>query len=98
MGIPTGYGAIAPISGEVKDAEKFKDLTSLKIRTALPDVVVGIDDTVKVAIDKCVSLDSQGIAEIGIILFIVYISFNLTGGSAYVPNPVSYHISSMASL
>ena len=49
---------------EISVAEKFKDLTSLKIRTALPDVVVGIDDTVKVAIDKCVSLDSQGCAVI----------------------------------
>ncbi len=46
--------------GEISVAERFKDLTSLKIRSALPDVVVKIDDSVKTAMEKCVSLDSPG--------------------------------------
>ena len=46
--------------GEMSVAERFKDLTSLKIRNALPDVVVSMDDTLKSAVDKCVSLDAQG--------------------------------------
>lgn len=46
--------------GEISVAEKMKDLTSLKIRNALPDVVVRIDDTVETAINRCVSLDSPG--------------------------------------
>jgi amino acid transporter len=43
-------------------AERIKDLTSLKVRRALPDVVVSLDDTLQQAIQKCVSLDSQGAA------------------------------------
>ena len=46
--------------GEISVAERFKDLTSLKIRSALPDVVVGMDDSVKTATEKCVSMDSPG--------------------------------------
>ncbi len=46
--------------GEISVAEGFKDLTSLKVRNALPDVVIGIDDPVKTAIEKCVSMDSPG--------------------------------------
>ena len=46
--------------GEISVAERFKDLTSLKIRSALPDVVVKIDDSVDNAIKKCVSMDSPG--------------------------------------
>ena len=46
--------------GEISVAEKMKDLTSLKIRNALPDVVVRLDDTVETAINACVSLDSPG--------------------------------------
>ena len=43
-------------------AERIKDLTSLKVRRALPDVVVSLDDTLQQAIQKCVSMDSQGAA------------------------------------
>ena len=46
--------------GEISVAERFKDLTSLKIRSALPDMVVGMDDSVKTAMEKCVSMDSPG--------------------------------------
>ncbi len=46
--------------GEISVAEKFRDLTSLKIREALPDVAVSTEDTVKAAVDKCVSMDSPG--------------------------------------
>ena len=46
--------------GEISVAEKMKDLTSLKIRNALPDVFVRLDDTVETAINRCVSLDSPG--------------------------------------
>ena len=45
-------------------SEKFKDLTSLKVRNALPDVVVNAEDSVKSAVEKCVSLDSPGVAVI----------------------------------
>ncbi len=48
--------------GEISVAERFKDLTSLKIRSALPDVVVSMDDSVKTAMEKCVSMDSPGAA------------------------------------
>ena len=50
--------------GEISVAERFKDLTSLKIRSALPDVVVSMDDSVKTALEKCVSMDSPGAAVI----------------------------------
>ena len=50
--------------GEISVAERFKDLTSLKIRSALPDVVVSMDDSVKTAMEKCVSMDSPGAAVI----------------------------------
>ena len=50
--------------GEISVAERLKDLTSLKIRSALPDVVVRIDDSVKTAMEKCVSMDSPGAAVI----------------------------------
>lgn len=50
--------------GEISVAERFKDLTSLKIRSALPDMVVGMDDSVKTAMEKCVSMDSPGAAVI----------------------------------
>ncbi len=43
-------------------AERIKDLTSLKVQRALPDVVVSLDDTLQHAIQKCVNLDSQGAA------------------------------------
>jgi amino acid transporter len=43
-------------------AERIKDLTSLKVQRALPDVVVSLDDTLQHAIEKCVNLDSQGAA------------------------------------
>ncbi len=43
-------------------AERIKDLTSLKVRRALPDVVVSLDDTLQQAIQKCVNMDSQGAA------------------------------------
>ena len=43
-------------------AERIKDLTSLKVQRALPDVVVSLDDTLQQAIQKCVNLDSQGAA------------------------------------
>ncbi len=56
--------AVKLTKGEVSAAERFRDLTSLKIRNALPDVVVRIDDSVEVAIEKCVSLDSPGAAVI----------------------------------
>ncbi|MCL4356859.1 MAG: amino acid permease [Candidatus Thermoplasmatota archaeon] len=46
--------------GEISVAEKFKDLTSLKIRSALPDVSVSVDDSLKSAVRKCISLDAQG--------------------------------------
>ena len=48
--------------GEISVAERFKDLTSLKIRSALPDVVVSMDDSVMTAMEKCVSMDSPGAA------------------------------------
>ena len=48
------------LRGEKSLAENFKDLTSLKIRSALPDVVINIDSTLKEAVDKCLKLDSQG--------------------------------------
>ncbi|EQD41611.1 amino acid permease, partial [mine drainage metagenome] len=41
-------------------AERIKDLTSLKVRQGLPDVVIGLDDTLQQAVEKCVNLDSQG--------------------------------------
>ncbi len=41
-------------------AERIKDLTSLKVQKALPDVVVGLDDTLQQAVEKCVNLDAQG--------------------------------------
>ncbi len=50
--------------GEISVAERFKDLTSLKIRSALPDVVVGINDSVRTAMEKCISMDSPGAAVI----------------------------------
>ena len=50
--------------GELSMAERFKDLTSLKIRRALPDVVVQMDENLKSAVDRCVSLDAQGAAVI----------------------------------
>ena len=46
--------------GEISVAERFKDLTSLKIRSALPDVVLGMNDSVRTTIEKCVSMDSPG--------------------------------------
>ncbi|OWP55941.1 MAG: amino acid permease [Thermoplasmatales archaeon B_DKE] len=46
--------------GEVSVAGQFKDLTSLKIRNALPDVVVRLDDSVEAVIEKCVAMDSPG--------------------------------------
>ena len=49
-----------PGKGERILAERIRDLTSLKIKTALPDVVVSLNSTVKDAIDKCLVLDAQG--------------------------------------
>ena len=49
-------------------------------------LIMGIKPSAKYAI-------YTGVAEIGVILSIISISFFLTGGSAYVPNPTVYHIS-----
>ncbi|MHB8372933.1 MAG: amino acid permease [Thermoplasmataceae archaeon] len=39
---------------------RLKDLTSLKIRTSLPDVFVQLEDTLQKAMINCISLDAQG--------------------------------------
>ena len=55
----TPYSTKTP-HGESSLSLHFRDLTSLKIRSALPDVVISIDSTLREAMDKCLKMDSQG--------------------------------------
>ena len=52
--------AARPGRGERLLAERIRDLTSLKVRAALPDVIVDRDASVKEAVDRCLELDAQG--------------------------------------